>query len=102
MFAREPFSGAAKAGVNFIENQKRAMFVAKFSEQGQKFWRRNVTAAACLNRFDENCANSVRAGKNGGLEILRWQDRKFLPETKQNVQIREVAIEMDCENNRDE
>jgi hypothetical protein len=37
VFAREPFSGAAKAGVNFVENQQRAEFVAQFSQQRQKF-----------------------------------------------------------------
>ena len=58
MFAGEPFSGAAKAGVNFIENQQRAEFVAQFSEQRQKFRRRNVDAAARLDWFDENCADA--------------------------------------------
>ena len=33
------------------------MFIAKFSEQRQKFWWRNINAAARLNRLDENCAN---------------------------------------------
>ena len=63
MFARKPFSGAAEAGVNFVENQQRAEFVAQFPEQRQKFRRRNVDAAARLNRFDENRADPFAAEK---------------------------------------
>ena len=57
VFAGEPFSGAAKAGVNFVENQQRAVFVAEFAQQRQKFRRRDVDAAARLHRLDENRAN---------------------------------------------
>src|ERR1035437_1744193 len=63
VFAGKPFSGAAKAGVNFIENQQRTVFVAKFSQQRQKFLWRNIDAAACLHRFDENRANPFAAEK---------------------------------------
>ena len=37
------------------------MFIAKLSEQRQKFRRRNIDAAARLNRFDEDCANFIVA-----------------------------------------
>ncbi len=52
VFAREPFSGATEAGVNFVEDEQRAEFVAKFSEQRQKFVWRNIAAAARLNWLD--------------------------------------------------
>ena len=35
VFAGKPFSGAAKAGVNFIENQQRPVFVANFRSSGR-------------------------------------------------------------------
>ena len=61
VLAGEPFAGAAKAGVNLVENQQRAVFVAKFAEQRQKFRRRNIDAAARLHRLDENRANFFAA-----------------------------------------
>ena len=57
MFASKPFSGATKAGVNFVEDEQRAEFITKFSKQRKKFLRRNIDAAARLNRFNENRAN---------------------------------------------
>ncbi len=63
MFAGEPFSRAAKAGVNFIENQKRAVFIAQLSQQRQEFRRWNVDAAACLDWLDQNRANLFAAEK---------------------------------------
>ena len=57
MFAGEPFSRAAKARVNLIKNQQCAVLVAELAQQRNKFWWRNVDAAACLNRLDENCAD---------------------------------------------
>ena len=54
VFAGKPFSGAAKAGENFIENQQRAQFVANFSQPRQQFQGRNLDAAASLHRFDQN------------------------------------------------
>src|SRR5450755_4582804 len=68
MFAREPFAGAAKAGVNFIEDKQRAKFVAKFSQQRQKFFRRNIDAAPCLNWLDQNCADAFATEKMAHLK----------------------------------
>src|ERR1039458_8183401 len=57
MFARKPFSGAPKAGVNLVEDEQRAVPVAEFPQQRQKPRRRDIDAAARLNGFDENRAN---------------------------------------------
>ena len=69
VFAGEPFSGAAEAGVNFVEDQQRAVFVAQFAEQRQKFRRRNVDAAARLNRFDQHRADPFAAEKLADFEF---------------------------------
>ena len=64
VFAGEPFSRAAKAGVNLVENEQRTKFVAQFSQQRQEFQRRNVDAAARLDRLDENRADLFAAEKS--------------------------------------
>ena len=61
MLAGKPFARAAKAGVNLVEDQQRAVLVAELAEQRQKFRRRNVDAAAGLNRLDENRADLLAA-----------------------------------------
>src|SRR5690606_29466152 len=57
MLAREPFPRSPEAGVNFIENEQRAVLITQFPQQRQKSRRRNVDATASLNRLDENCTN---------------------------------------------
>src|ERR1035441_6339086 len=57
MFAGKPFSGAPKAGVNLVEDEQRAVFVAKFPQHRQESRWRDVDAAARLNGFDENRAD---------------------------------------------
>ncbi len=74
VFAGKPFSGAAKAGVNLVENQQRAVFIAKLSQQRQKFLRRNIDAAARLNRLDKNRAE-LFAAKNLRMRDLLLQIR---------------------------
>ena len=59
------------------------MFVAKFSQQRQKFRRRNVDAAARLNRLDQNRADSVRGGKSRRNRI--FDDRQGRPAFVGNV-----------------
>ena len=61
VFARKPFSGAAKAGVNLVQDQQRALLVAQAAQQRQKLWRRNAAAGAALNRFDEDGADFLAA-----------------------------------------
>ena len=63
VFAGKPFSGAAKAGENFIEDEQRAEFVANFPQHRQKFLWRNIDAAARLHRFDEDRANPFAVKK---------------------------------------
>ena len=54
VLARKPFSRAAHAGENFVNDQEHARLVADAAQHRQKFPRRNVDAAAALNWFDEN------------------------------------------------
>ena len=51
VFAGEPFPGATKAGVDLVEDEQRAVFVTKPAQQREKCGRRNVDAAADLNRL---------------------------------------------------
>jgi len=53
VFAGEPFPGATKAGVDLVEDEQRAVFVTKPAQQRQKVCRRNVDAAADLNRLEQ-------------------------------------------------
>ena len=73
VLAGEPLSGASKAGVNFIENEQRAEFVGKFSEQRQKFRGRNIDAAARLNGFGQNRADAFAPEKMADLKFDRGE-----------------------------
>ena len=73
VFAGKPFPGAAEAGVNFIENQQRAVLVAQFAQQRQKFRRRDIDAAARLHRLDQNRADPFAAEKVADRTIRRRQ-----------------------------
>ena len=57
VFAGKPFPGAPEAGVNLIQNQQGVVLVTKPAQQRQKPRRRNVDAAAHLNRLDQHRAN---------------------------------------------
>jgi hypothetical protein len=63
VFAGKPFSRAAKAGVNLVENEQRTKFIAQVSQQRQEFRRRDVDAAARLDRLNENRADLFAAEK---------------------------------------
>ena len=54
VFAGEPFSGAAKAGVDFVEDQERVLLVADSAQPRQEFMRRDID-----NR-PEPCTGSTR------------------------------------------
>ena len=84
VFAREPFSSAAKAGLNFVENHQRAGLVAQFSQERQKFLRRNIAAAACLDWLDQNRADALAAEEITDLKFDRgkvgcffWKQNKM-------------------------
>ncbi len=70
VFAREPFSRATEAGVNFIEHEERFVFVAQAAEQGKKFGRRNIDAAAALDGFNEHRADpaALKVAAHEGLD----------------------------------
>src|SRR2546423_9769005 len=57
VFTGKPFSGATKAGVNLGENEQRAMFITKPAQCREKVRRRDMSAAADLNRLDEKRAD---------------------------------------------
>src|ERR1035437_9832557 len=97
MFAREPFSGAAKAGVNFIENQKRAMFVAKFSEQGQKFFWRNIDAAARLNWFNENGTDTFAPEEVADLKFDGRKIGSFFGERREVSELAQLRLKWAAE-----
>ena len=61
MLTGEPFARATKARVNFVEDQKRPMFVAKLPKHRQELRWRNVDAASRLDRFNENRADLLAA-----------------------------------------
>ena len=72
VFAGKPFSGAAEAGVNFVENQQRADARRTVSGSSrQKFRRRNVDAAARLHRLDENRADPFAPQNNWRIWTIR-------------------------------
>ena len=61
MFTGKPLSRTTKAGVNLVEDEQRAVFVAKLPKQRQKLRRRNVDATARLHRFDKDRADLFAA-----------------------------------------
>src|SRR6266540_2163311 len=61
MFAGEPCTRSAKAGVNFVENQQRAVLVAEGAQPAQKLWRRNVDPSPGLHRLHEDGADGMPA-----------------------------------------
>ncbi len=80
VLAGKPFSGAAKPGVNFIQNQQHAMFVAQPAQHRQKLSGWNINAAPRLHRLNQNRADSftsqnpVDAPFDGGqVAGLRWK-----------------------------
>src|SRR5258708_30469760 len=93
MLAREPFSGAAKAGVNLIENQQRAIVVAQFSEHRQKFRRRNVDAAARLDRLNENGANPSAAEEIADLKFRRREVGRFFRKPNEIAELAKLRLE---------
>ena len=50
MFHGEEFSGAAKAGLDFVGDQQDAMLVAKLAQAHHQFLGRNVEATFALHR----------------------------------------------------
>ena len=67
MFARKPFSGSTETGVNFVEDEQRAMFIAKPAEQRKEFRQGNVDSAADLDGFDQDGADFLAAEKAADL-----------------------------------
>ena len=63
VFAGEPAAGAAKAGVNLVEDEQGAMFVAQPAEQRQEGRRWKVDAAAGLHGLDKEGADFFAAEK---------------------------------------
>src|SRR6185369_13335167 len=55
MFAGKPFPGPAEPGVNLVQDQQNAMFVAKLAQSRQEPVGRKVDAAAYLDRFNQDC-----------------------------------------------
>src|SRR5262245_35219557 len=52
VLAGKPFSCAAEARVNLVENQQRAVLIAKPAQQWEKFRWRDIDASAALDRLD--------------------------------------------------
>ncbi len=52
MFAGKPSSGAAKACVNFVQDEQCVMLVAKLAQQRQERRGWYAHAASALHRFD--------------------------------------------------
>src|SRR5439155_5590448 len=57
VFAGEPFSTATETGVNLVEEQQGAMFIAKTAQHGQELLGWDVDAAADLHRFHQDGAD---------------------------------------------
>src|SRR5690349_7378347 len=81
VLAREPRAGAAKPGVNLIENQQRAVLIANAPQHREKIRQRNVDAASRLNRLDKNGAEFAFEIFNLRLECrVRTTERNELRE----------------------
>jgi hypothetical protein len=59
MFASEPGAASPEAGVDFVENQQRAMLVTNAAKQGKKLGRWNIDPATALNRFNQYGSNRL-------------------------------------------
>src|ERR1019366_4191123 len=59
VFAGKPSARATKARIDLIQNQQGVVLVTKPAQHGQKPRRRNVYAAAYLNRFDQHHTNPL-------------------------------------------
>ena len=81
MLAGKPFSGTAKPGVNFVQNQQHAVFVAELAEHRQKFLRRDVDAAARLHRLDQNGADGFATEEvaNALLDFAAAEVTRLIP-----------------------
>ena len=67
VFAREPFSSAAKAGVNFVADQHQPVPVAECAQAGEEIGRGNVDAAPALDGFHEDGPVVIAPAQGGHL-----------------------------------
>ena len=59
MFASEPGAASPEPGVDFVENQQRAMLVTNAAKQGKKLGRWNIDSATALDRFSQHGSDRV-------------------------------------------
>ena len=64
--AGKHLAGASHAGLNFVNDQKDAVFVADAAQALQKFFRRGDVAAFALHDFDDDARDFF--GRRRGLE----------------------------------
>ena len=73
VLAGKPSPRATETRVNLVQNQQGLVLVAKPSQHGQEARRRNIDAAAHLDRLDQDRANSLATEQAPDLGLDRLQ-----------------------------
>ena len=93
MLTGEPFTGAAEAGVNLIENEQGFVLITKPAHELEKTWRRNVDAAAGLHRLEQDGTDFLFFEQCSDLLLERFQFGFLLGERNEMAEGLELAAE---------